>query len=58
VSKAEELRKEANEAVSRARETKSLRQSAHERNRAAGLRQLADNEEWLDGKVKAEDPRK
>lgn len=55
MTKAEEFRKEADEVTKRAQDGKSLGQGARERNRAAGLRQLADNEDWLDGKTKAND---
>ena len=55
MSKADEFRKAADEAAKRAGEAKSLKDGARERHRADGLRQLADNEDWLDGKTKAKD---
>lgn len=53
MSKADELRKQAEQANKRGREAKSLKEGAEARNQAGGLNQLADNEDWLDGKTKA-----
>jgi hypothetical protein len=53
MSKADEFRRQADEAGKRARETRSLQESATEHKREQALKQLADNEDWLDGKVKA-----
>lgn len=52
---ADELRRQADEAGKKARETKSLSESALQHKRENGLNQLADNEDWLDGKTKAKD---
>jgi hypothetical protein len=48
MSKAEDLRKEAEEAGKRG--DKSLRKGAQERRREKALNDMADNEDWLDGK--------
>jgi hypothetical protein len=53
MSKADEFRQRADEASKQGREAKSLKKGAEARNRADGLNQLADNEDWLDGKAKA-----
>jgi hypothetical protein len=55
MSKVDELRRQAAEAGEKVRKSKSLSESAIERKREKGLNQLADNEDWLDGKVKAKD---
>jgi hypothetical protein len=51
MSKAEEYRRAADEAHKRAQQSKSLKESIRQRKRAEGLNQLADNEDWLDGKA-------
>lgn len=55
MSKADEFRRQADEAGKRAREAKSVKESAIEHTREQGLNQLAENEDWLDGKTKAAD---
>jgi len=50
MSKADDLRKEAREAGKRGDESKSLRKGATERKREQALNDMADNEDWLDGK--------
>ena len=50
MSKADDLRKEAEEAGKRG--DKSLREGAQERRRERALNDMADNEDWLDGKPK------
>ena len=52
MSKADDLRKEAKEAGKRGDESKSLRKGATERKREQALNDMADNEDWLDGKPK------
>lgn len=54
IGKAEELRNQAKKAGKSAGEAKSLRASATARKRQKGLNQLADNEDWLEGKPKPE----
>ena len=49
-SKADEYRRQAKEAGKRADESKSLKKAVTERKRQKGLEQLADNEDWLNGK--------
>ena len=55
MSQADEFRKQAAESRKRAKETKSLGEGARDRRRADGLEQLAQNEDWLDGKPKAKE---
>ena len=50
---AEEFRKQADQAIERAQSAETRGQGARERRRADGLRQLADNEDWLDGRTAA-----
>jgi hypothetical protein len=52
MSKADDLRKEAKEAGKRGDRTKSLREGVRERMREKALNDMADNEDWLDGKPK------
>lgn len=51
MSKAEDLRKQAKEAGKRGTKSKSLREGAQERKREKALNDMADNEDWLDGKA-------
>jgi hypothetical protein len=51
--KADEYRKEARAAEGRAKKSTSLRVAALERKRAESLYALAENEDWLDGKLVA-----
>ena len=53
MSKADDLRQQAKDAGRRADEASSLQISVTERKRQKGLEQLADNEDWLDGKTVA-----
>ena len=55
MSQADEFRKQAAESRKRAKETKSLGEGARDRRRAEGLEQLAQNEDWLDGKPKSKE---
>ena len=55
MTKADELRQQADDAGKKARETKSLTESVLQHKREKGLNQLADNEDWLDGNTKAKD---
>jgi len=55
MSQADEFRKQAAKSRKRAKETKSLGEGARDRRRADGLEQLAQNEDWLDGKPKAKE---
>jgi hypothetical protein len=57
MSKADDLRKEAKEAGKRGDKSKSLREGATERNREQALNDMADNEDWLDGKPKPKAPK-
>ncbi|SHM68446.1 hypothetical protein [Bradyrhizobium lablabi] len=50
MSKADDLRKEAEEAGKRGDKSKSLRKGALEHRREKALNDMADNEDWLDGK--------
>jgi len=50
MGQADEFRKQAAESRERAKQAKSLREGARDRRRADGLDQLAENEDWLDGK--------
>ena len=52
MSKADDLRKEAEEAGKRGDKSKSLREGAQARRRERALNDMADNEDWLDGKPK------
>lgn len=52
MSKADDLRKEAEAAGKRGDKSKSLRKGAQERKREKALNDMADNEDWLDGKPK------
>ena len=52
MSKADDLRKQAEEAGKRGDESKSLRRGAQERKREKALNDLADNEDWLEGNPK------
>lgn len=52
MSKADELRQKAEEAGERGDKTKSLKEGALEHKRETALKDLADNEDWLDGKRK------
>lgn len=53
MSKADDLRQQAKDAGRRADQAKSLQISTTERTRQKGLEQLAENEDWLDGKTTA-----
>jgi len=57
MSKADDLRKEAKEAGKRGDKSKSLREGATERKREQALNEMADNEDWLDGKPKPKAPK-
>ncbi len=50
MSKADDLRKQAEEAGKRGDKSKSLREGAQQRKREKALNDMADNEDWLDGK--------
>jgi hypothetical protein len=52
MAKAEDLRKQAEEAGKRGDKTKSLKEGAREHRREKALNDMADNEDWLDGKPK------
>jgi hypothetical protein len=52
MSKADDLRKEAKESGKRGDKTKSLKEGAREHKREKALNDMADNEDWLDGKPK------
>ena len=52
MSKADDLRKDATEAGKRGDKTKSLKEGAREHKREKALNDMADNEDWLDGKPK------
>ena len=56
MSKADDLRKEAKEAGKRGDRSKSLREGATERRREQALNDMADNEDWLDGKPEPKSP--
>ena len=53
MSKSDDLRKQAKEAGERGDKTKSLKEGAAEHKREKSLNDMADNEDWLDGKPKA-----
>ena len=53
MSKADDLRQQAKDAGLRADEAKSLQTAITERRRQKGLEQLANNEDWLDGRTAA-----
>jgi hypothetical protein len=53
MAKADDLRKQAKEAGKRGDRSKSLREGAQERKREQALNDMADNEDWLDGKPQA-----
>ena len=53
--KSEDLRKQAEEAGERADKSKSLGEAVAQRKRKKGLTQLADNEDWLEGKKNNKD---
>jgi transcriptional regulator GlxA family with amidase domain len=50
MSKTDEFRKQAKEAGEQASKSKSLEKAAIQRRRQKKLIQLADNEDWLDGR--------
>ena len=50
MSKADDLRNQAEQAGKRGNKSKSLREGAKEHKREKALNDLADNEDWLDGK--------
>lgn len=50
MSKADDYRKRAQEADERVKSTKSLKAGAVERKRRKALTDMADNEDWLEGK--------
>ena len=52
MTKAEDLRDQAKEAGKRGDKTKSLKEGAREHKREKALNDMADNEDWLDGKPK------
>jgi hypothetical protein len=58
MSKAEDLRKQAKEAGKRGDKTKSLKEGAQEHRREKALNDMADNEDWLDGKPKPQREKK
>jgi hypothetical protein len=51
-NKSEDLRWEADAENKAARKSKSLRESGGHRRRGQALNDMADNEDWLDGKSK------
>jgi hypothetical protein len=53
--RSEEFRRQAAAAGQKAEETASLTEAIQQRRRQKGLEQLAENEDWLDGKTKAND---
>jgi hypothetical protein len=55
---ADELRQRAKEAGKRGTESKSLKEGALERKRQKALNDMADNEDWLDGKPKPQPKKK
>ena len=55
MAKADEFRKQAEEARTKARKTKSLSESVKQHKREKALNHLADNEDWLDGKTPPKD---
>ena len=55
MSKSDDFRKEAKEAGKRGDKTKSLKEGAREHKREKALNDMADNEDWLDGKPKPKD---
>ena len=57
MSKADDLRKEAKEAGKRGDKTKSLKEGAREHKREKALNDMADNEDWLEGKPKSKAPK-
>jgi hypothetical protein len=58
MSKADDLRKQAKEAGKRGVKSRSLREGALERKRENALNDMADNEDWLDGKPTPEPKKK
>ncbi|QND69845.1 hypothetical protein [Tardiphaga robiniae] len=58
MSKAEDLREQATDAGKRGDKTKSLREGAREHRREKALNDMADNEDWLDGKSKPQPEKK
>jgi hypothetical protein len=58
MSKADDLRKEAKEAGKRGDKSKSLREGAKEHRREQALNDMADNEDWLEGKPKPKPEKK
>jgi hypothetical protein len=54
-SSGDDLRWQANAAKIAASESKSPEESRRHRKRAKALNDMADNEDWLDGKSKAKD---
>jgi hypothetical protein len=58
MSKSDDLRKEAKEAGKRGDKTKSLKEGAREHKREKALNDMADNEDWLDGKPKPQPEKK
>jgi hypothetical protein len=58
MSKADDLRKEAKEAGKRGHKSKSLKEGARQRGLESALNDMADNEDWLDGKPKPKAPAK
>jgi hypothetical protein len=57
MSKSDDLRQEAIAAGTRGDQTKSLREGAKQHKREKALNDMADNEDWLDGKNKRSDSR-
>ena len=51
-NKADDLRRQADVEDNAARESKNLKQGAGHRRRGRALNDMADNEDWLDGKPK------
>jgi hypothetical protein len=54
MSRADELRQQAKEAGERGDKAKSLREGAFERRREKALNEMAENEDWLNGKPSPE----
>ena len=52
---ADEFRKQAEDARTKARKTRSLSESVKQHRREKALNHLADNEDWLDGKAPTKD---
>ena len=56
-NKSHDLRREADAENKAARKSKSLKEGGSHRRRGKALNDMADNEDWLDGKLKPEGQR-